>query len=105
MLIPSKSTVNGSIHAEAIRHEEGFMETRNYEEIGVNVYAKLNDKGKTYQGSIDNNGVFTIDGLPVSDDDYTFYVEVPVHLTTTLTLNPAKEVDGELVGQDRKSVV
>lgn len=102
MLIPSKSTVNGSIHAEAFRHEEGFMETRDYEEIGVNVYAKLNDKGKTYQGSIDNNGVFTIDGLPVSDDDYTFYVEVPGHLTTTLTLNPAKEVDGELVGHETK---
>ncbi|WP_060678296.1 S8 family serine peptidase [Virgibacillus halodenitrificans] len=98
-LIPTKSSVNGFIQPESFKHEEGFLETRNYEEMGVHVYAKLNNKGKKYKGSIENNGEFTINGLPISDDDYTFYFEVPGHLTSTLTLNPAQEVKGELIGQ------
>lgn len=99
---PSKSTINGIIHPEAFLEEEGFLKTRDYEELGVEVYAKLNNEGKKYKAALDNQGEFMIDKLPLSKDDYTVYVEVPGHLTTTTTVNPTIEVDGELVGQLEK---
>src|SRR5699024_8794924 len=49
-LIHSTSTVNGVIHPEAFIHEGGFTETRDYEAMGVEVYAKLNGQGEKYKG-------------------------------------------------------
>src|SRR5699024_8553319 len=99
-LIHSTSTVNGVIHPEAFIHEGGFTETRDYEAMGVEVYAKLNGQGEKYKGTVANNGSFIINDLPITEDDYTFYFEIPGHLTTTYTENPAEEVDGVYTGRE-----
>lgn len=93
-IIPKNSLVHGNIYPEAFMHEEGYLPPNDYEAMGVKVYAE-SKKGKVYEGSIEPHGEFTIGNLPVSGDDYTFFVEVPGHLTTSLKLNPAYEVNGE----------
>src|SRR5699024_10377941 len=98
-IIPKTSTVTGYVFAEAFIHEEGYMLTKDYEGMGVKVYAK-DKNGKVFEGTVDNNAQFEINDLPVTEDDYTFYIEVPGHLTTTFTLNPAYEEDGTWFGDE-----
>lgn len=96
-IIPEKSMVQGYILPEALLSEDGNLQTMDYEEMGVKVYAKSNE-GETYPGTVDQNGHFTIGDLPASENEYTFYIEVPGHLTSSFTLNPAVEINGEWAG-------
>lgn len=97
-IIPKHSVVQGYINPEGFLNEDGTMSNIDYTKIGARVYAKAGN-GKAYQGTIDQRGYVEIHGLPVTENDYDIYVEVPGHLTSKLTVKLGKNVDGELIGQ------
>ena len=98
-VVPKSSSVNGFIGPEAFLHESGdFLLNKDYEGLGVKVYAQSHD-GDKYPGEIDNTGAFVIKSIPLSDEPYDIYVEVPGHLTTKVTTELGHSEDGERVGE------
>lgn len=97
-LIPKHSTVKGYINPEALQTEGGFLPNMDYTKAGVKVYTE-GPNGKVYEGSIADNGYFTISGLPVSEEAYDITAEIPGHLNSVLTVQLGEEYNGELVGE------
>ncbi|GAA0437920.1 S8 family serine peptidase [Virgibacillus salarius] len=100
-IIPKHSTITGFIKPEAFLHEDGFLLRKDYNEIGVKVYAK-SQNGKKYTGTITEQGSFTIKGLPVTEEKYKVYVDVPGHLNNVLEAEVGIEKNGELIGQSKR---
>ncbi|MCP3740275.1 S8 family serine peptidase [Rossellomorea sp. BNER] len=98
-ILAGHSIVNGNIKPEAFYKENGQLDySIDYSKLGAKVYAKAAD-GKTYEDSeIYDNGYFTIDNLPLSENEYEIYVKVPGHLSSKVTTKVVKSVDGELAG-------
>ncbi|MFC7785815.1 S8 family serine peptidase [Rossellomorea sp. GCM10028870] len=98
-ILAGHSVVNGTINPEAFYKENGQLAASiDYSKLGAKVYAKAAD-GKTYEASeIFDNGYFTIDNLPLSEEEYEIYVKVPGHLTTKASAKLVKNVDGDLAG-------
>jgi subtilisin family serine protease len=98
-ILAGHSVVNGHIQPEAFYKENGQLDASiDYSKLGAKVYAKSAD-GKTYEASeIFDNGYFTIDNLPLSEEEYEIYVKVPGHLTTKASTKLMKNVDGDLAG-------
>src|SRR5699024_3089182 len=100
-IVPKASTVVGFIEPEAFLDESGgFLINMDFEGLGAKVYAK-SKSGETFSGMIENDGSFEIKSVPVSEEAYDIYVEVPGHLATKVTTQLGGEQDGELVGQIR----
>ncbi|MES1051032.1 hypothetical protein FOA24_17115 [Bacillus thuringiensis] len=89
-VISKHSLVEGSILLED-------LELRDYEKNGVKVYA-TSDKGKKYNGTINQTGQFTISNIPASDQVYTVVVDAPGHLKSMTKFIPSKVIQGELHG-------
>ncbi|EQB38689.1 hypothetical protein M948_08880 [Virgibacillus sp. CM-4] len=100
-IVPKHSTITGFIEPEAFLHEDGFVLQKDYEEMGVKIYAKDQD-GKKYRGTITEQGNFTIKGLPVSERTYNVYVEVPGHLNNVLETEVGIEENGEVIGESKR---
>src|SRR5699024_4549660 len=84
---------------EAFLHESGgFLLNKDYEGLGAKVYAQ-SQHGESYAGNIDNDGSFVIESIPLSDEPYDIYVEVPGHLTTKVTTELGHMEDEERVGE------
>ncbi|KAA0563198.1 S8 family serine peptidase [Bacillus sp. CH30_1T] len=98
-ILAGHSVVNGNIKPEAFLKENGQLDNSvDYSKLGAKVYAKAPD-GKTYEASkIFDTGYFTIDNLPLSEEDFDIYVEVPGHLTSKLTTTVVQKFDGDLGG-------
>lgn len=98
-ILAGHSVVNGHIQPEAFYNENGQLDASiDYSKLGAKVYAKAAD-GKTYEASeIFGNGYFTIDNLPLSEEEYEIYVKVPGHLMTKASAKLVKNVDGDLAG-------
>ncbi|WP_078381952.1 S8 family serine peptidase [Sutcliffiella halmapala] len=98
-ILAAHSLVNGNYRPEAFLKDNGQLDnTVDYSKLGAKVYAK-NMNGKTYEASIiHNNGHFVIDNLPITEQEYDIYVQVPGHLTSKTTETLGRYVDGELVG-------
>ncbi len=96
--ISKHSVVNGTFAAEAFMHPDGFPIRTDYEGFGMKVYAKGPD-GKTYQGTFDDFAQFEIKGLPVTQEEYEIFFEIPGHLTSTVKTKVGKEEDGEIFGE------
>jgi subtilisin family serine protease len=98
-ILAGHSVVNGTIKPEAFIKDNGQSDNSvDYSKLGAKVYVKAAD-GKTYEASkIYDNGYFTIDNLPLSDEEYDIYVEVPGHLTSKYKTKLVRNVDGEMAG-------
>ncbi|MGD6848774.1 S8 family serine peptidase [Rossellomorea aquimaris] len=98
-ILAGHSVVNGNISPEAFFKENGQLDNSvDYSKLGAKVYAK-GPNGKTYEASeIFETGYFTIDNLPLSEEEYEIYVEVPGHLTSKSTAKLVQNVDGDLAG-------
>ena len=98
-VVPKSSSVNGFIGPEAFLHESGeFLINMDYEGLGAQVYAQSHD-GETYPGNIDDNGGFVIKDIPLSDEPYDIYTEIPGHLATKVTTELGDMEDDERVGE------
>lgn len=100
-LVSKHSIVTGYVMADAFMHEGGFPITTDYEGLGVKVYAKSAD-GKVYNGVVDKSAEFEIKDLPVTEDPYDVFIEVPGHLTSKTNIQVGKTSNGELVGKNFK---
>ncbi|MES1051530.1 hypothetical protein FOA24_19900 [Bacillus thuringiensis] len=89
-VISKHSQVQGLINPES-------LELHDYTKNGVKVYA-TSDKGKKYNGTINQSGGFTISNIPASDQVYTVVVDVPGHLKSMTKFIPSKVIQGELYG-------
>lgn len=98
-VVPKHSILSGFIGAEAFIQESGFLDVRDYEEIGVKVYAE-SESGKTYHAKVDDYGEYFFYDMPVSDKEFTIHFELPGHLNTQTTVNPGFDYDGEFIGEE-----
>lgn len=89
-VISKHSQVQGHVNPEA-------LELHDYTKNGVKVYA-TSDKGRKYNGTINQSGRFTISNIPASDQIYTVIVDVPGHLKSMTKFIPSKVIQGELYG-------
>ncbi|PEA06363.1 hypothetical protein [Bacillus cereus] len=100
-VISKHSQIQGYILPEAFQTRtpsSEYLAPRDYTEIGAKVYA-ISDKGKKYNGTINQSGQFTISGIPASDQVYTAVVDVPGHLKSMKKFIPGKVVQSEKFGQ------
>lgn len=99
-LVPKHSVLTGYIYPEAFITSGGFLKTKDYEKMGVKVYA-VSESGKKYEAeSITDYGEYIIRDVPVSEKEYTIHVENPGHLNTKSTVHPGTMYNGEFVGED-----
>lgn len=99
-LVPKHSVLTGYIYPEAFTQANGFLETNDYEELGVKVFA-VSEGGEKYEAeSITNYGEYIIRGVPASEKEYTVHVELPGHLNTKTTIHPGFMYNGEFIGED-----
>ena len=99
-LVPKHSVLTGYIYPEAFTQANGFLKTKDYEGLGVKVYA-VSESGKKYEAeSITNYGEYIIRGVPASEKEYTVHVELPGHLNTKSTIHPGLMYNGEFIGED-----
>ncbi|MGE6754395.1 S8 family serine peptidase [Rossellomorea sp. NPDC071047] len=98
-ILAGHSIVNGNIQPEAFLKDNGQLDhSADYSKLGAKVYAKASD-GKTFEASeIFDTGYFTIDDLPLSENEYEIYVDIPGHLTSKFTTKLVRNVDGEMAG-------
>ncbi|TCP30929.1 peptidase Vpr [Scopulibacillus darangshiensis] len=97
-IISKHSKVQGFIFPEAFMQDSGELDyDTDFTKIGAKVYAKA-PNGKVYDGTIDDNGHFVIQGLPVAKNEYKIIFEVPGHLKRIESVKLSKEQDGELAG-------
>ncbi len=97
-IISTHSRVQGYIGPEAFLTAAGSLKKADYTKIGAQVYA-MSPNGKKYKGTIDNQGFYTIHGIPASNEAYTVVMDVPGHLKTMKKFIPGYAVNGEMRGQ------
>ncbi|WP_045518885.1 S8 family serine peptidase [Neobacillus niacini] len=97
-IISTHSRVQGAILPEAFLRNDGSLVKGDYTKIGAQVYV-MSPKGKKYPGKIDNQGRYTIIGIPASNEAYTLVVDVPGHLKVMKKFIPGYSVNGEMRGQ------
>lgn len=93
-ILPNFSTVYGMIRPEELIDAKGNLAPRDYTKYGAKVTV-VDSKGNTYAGTINNKyGGFTVNGFPVTHDDFTFIQDLPGHFTMYSTFNEYRTLDG-----------
>ncbi|SEO18770.1 S8 family serine peptidase [Paenibacillus sp. OK076] len=97
-VISKSSRTYGYVRPEAFMVNGEYLDFANdYSKMGIEVYAET-ASGERYEGTIQRQGEFLIDGIPATGETTTIYTRVRGHLPSRLAVVLSKTINGEYYG-------